>query len=151
LPRKAFVSGCFDLLHSGHIEFLQLAARYGDLYVALGSDQTVRDLKGRPPVLSQEERRFMLASLSCVHSAFVSRGSGLLDFAEELREIHPDVFVVNEDGSTPQKRALCEELGIEYVVLRRDPHAGMTARSTTDLREMQQIPYRIDLAGGGAY
>jgi cytidyltransferase-like protein len=148
LSRKAFVSGCFDLLHSGHIEFLQQAARYGDLYVALGSDETVRDLKGRAPVLSQEERRFMVASLSCVHRAFVSRGSGLLDFAEELREIHPDVFVVNEDGSTPQKRALCEELGIEYVVLKRESHPGLAARSTTEMRAMQQIPYRIDLAGG---
>jgi cytidyltransferase-like protein len=148
LPKKAFVSGCFDLLHSGHIEFLQQAAQYGELYVALGSDQTVRDLKGRAPVLSQEERRFMLGSLSCVHQAFVSKGSGLLDFVEELKEIRPAVFVVNEDGSTPQKRALCEELGIEYVVLRREPHPGLAARSTTELREMQQIPYRIDLAGG---
>jgi len=148
LRNKAFVSGCFDLLHSGHVEFLQRASAYGDLYVALGSDQTVRDLKGRAPVLSQDERQFMVGSLSCVHRAFVSRGSGILDFVDELREIHPDVLVVNEDGNTPQKRSLCEELGIEYVVLRRDPHPGLAARSTSDLRDMNQIPFRIDLAGG---
>jgi cytidyltransferase-like protein len=48
--KKVFVSGCFDLLHSGHIRFLEEAASYGDVYVALGSDRTVAELKGRPPV-----------------------------------------------------------------------------------------------------
>ncbi len=146
--KKAFVSGCFDMLHSGHVEFLQRAAEYGDLYVALGSDQTVFGLKGRPPVNSEDERRFMMSNVACVHEAVVSRGSGYLDFEPELRAIQPDVFVVNEDGNTPAKRALCERLGIEYVVLARDPHPGLAARSTTALRTVQQMPYRIDLAGG---
>jgi cytidyltransferase-like protein len=47
---KVFVSGCFDMLHNGHIAFLEQAAAYGDLYVAPGSDATVYDLKGRVPV-----------------------------------------------------------------------------------------------------
>jgi cytidyltransferase-like protein len=145
---RVFVSGVFDLLHSGHIEFLTRAAGYGELYVALGSDRTIFELKGRPPVNSEEERRFMVQALSCVHHAFISRGTGMLDFAEELREIKPDLFVVNEDGNTPQKRALCRELAIEYVVLERDPHPGLTARSSTALRTVDQMPYRIDLAGG---
>lgn len=146
--KKAFVSGCFDMLHSGHVEFLQRAAAYGDLYVALGSDRTVFDLKGRPPVNTEDERRFMMENVACVHRAFVSRGSGYLDFQPELRELRPDVFVVNEDGNTPAKRKLCEALGIEYVVLQREPHPGLAARSTTDLRRVQQMPYRIDVAGG---
>ena len=50
MTTKVFVSGCFDLLHSGHVEFLRRAATQGDeLYVALGSDQTVYELKGRAP------------------------------------------------------------------------------------------------------
>ena len=146
--KKAFVSGCFDMLHSGHVEFLQRAAAYGDLYVALGSDRTVFALKGRPPVNTEDERRFMMENVACVHQAFVSRGSGYLDFEPELRELRPDVFVVNEDGNTPAKRKLCEALGIEYVVLQREPHPGLAARSTTDLRTVQQMPYRIDVAGG---
>ena len=146
---KVFVSGCFDLLHSGHVEFFQRAAAYGDeLYVALGSDKTVFDLKGRPPVNTEQERLFMVQNVACVHHAFISSGSGYLDFEPELREIMPDVFVVNEDGNTPDKRALVESLGIEYVVLQRDPHQGLTPRSTTALRQINQLPYRIDLAGG---
>jgi cytidyltransferase-like protein len=145
---KVFVSGCFDMLHSGHIAFLEQAAGYGDLYVALGSDATVYDLKGRVPVNNEQERLYMMQALECVTQAFVSRGSGILDFAGELREMKPDIFVVNEDGSIPQKQALCKELGIEYVVLKRTPHEDLPARSTTTLRTVTQMPYRIDVAGG---
>lgn len=149
MTKRVFVSGCFDMLHSGHVEFLRRAALFGDeLYVALGSDQTVYDLKGRLPVNSEHERRFMLQALDCVHQAFVSTGSGHLDFEAEMRELKPDVFVVNEDGNTPAKRQLCCEAGVEYVVLDRVPHQNLPARSTTDLRRIDQMPYRIDLAGG---
>jgi cytidyltransferase-like protein len=148
MTKKVLVSGCFDMLHSGHIAFFQEAAAYGDLYVALGSDATIYGLKGRLPVNSQDERLFMVQSVGCVKSAFISSGSGILDFAEELRQLKPDYFLVNEDGNTPQKEALCKQEGIEYVVLKRQPYAGLPARSTTNLRRIDQMPYRIDLAGG---
>jgi hypothetical protein len=65
-----------------------------------------------------------------------------------LAAIKPDIFIVNTDGNTPDKRALCEELHIEYKVLHRDPHTGLPPRSTTNLRSIQTMPYRIDMAGG---
>ncbi|MEM7125487.1 MAG: adenylyltransferase/cytidyltransferase family protein [Chloroflexota bacterium] len=146
--KKVFVSGCYDMLHSGHVEFFQQASQYGQLHVALGSDQTVFDLKGRAPINNEEERRFMVESVGCVHQAFVSSGAGYLDFEPELRELDIDIFIVNEDGNSPDKRKLCRELGLEYVVLKREPHGGLVARSTTDLRKVPQMPCRIDLAGG---
>jgi cytidyltransferase-like protein len=145
---KAFVSGCYDLLHSGHVEFFQEAAAYGDLYVALGSDRTVFDLKGRLPVNNEQERLFMVQSVACVKEAFISKGSGLLDFEQELRQIRPDCLVVNEDGNLLEKERLCQELGIRYIILQRQPHTGLPARSTTASRQQILIPYRIDLAGG---
>jgi cytidyltransferase-like protein len=148
MAKKVFVSGCFDLLHSGHVAFFRDAARYGDVYVALGSDQTIYSLKGRPTVNDEQERLFMVKSVVWVKDAFISRGSGLLDFEAELREMQPDYFVVNFDGDTPEKRQLCLELGIEYVVLERKPYAGLAGRSTTALRRRDYLPYRIDLAGG---
>jgi cytidyltransferase-like protein len=148
MPKKVFVSGCYDLLHSGHVAFFQEAARYGDLYVAIGSDRTVFDLKGRAPVNSEEERLYMVQAVSCVKKAFVSRGSGMLDFVGELKEIRPDFFIVNEDGNTPDKQKLCAALGIEYKILKRQPHTGLVPRSTTALRDVHTIPYRIDIAGG---
>ncbi len=148
MAKKVFVSGCYDLLHSGHVEFFRQAANYGDLYVALGSDKTVFDLKGRTPVNSQDERLFMVKSVSSVKEAFISKGSGMLDFLEEFRTLQPDYFVVNEDGNTPDKQRLCREYSVEYIVLHRDPHTGLKPRSTTDLRTVHRIPFRIDLAGG---
>lgn len=148
MTKRVFVSGCFDMLHSGHVEFFRQAAQYGDLYVALGSDKTVFDLKGRRTVNSEQERLFMVRSVSFVKDAFISRGSGILDFEVELRELMPDYLVTNVDGHVPEKRDLCRVLGIEYIVLERQPHEGFEARSTTDLRQREYMPYRIDLAGG---
>jgi len=148
MPKKVFVSGCFDLLHSGHVAFFQEAAKYGDLYVAIGSDRTVFDLKNRPTVNNETERKFMIKALANVKDVVIAKGSGMLDFVEELKEIRPDYFIVNEDGNLLEKKKLCDELGIEYIVLKRDPHPGLTPRSTTALRGMSTIPYRIDIAGG---
>ena len=146
--KKVFVSGCFDMLHSGHIRFLEKAAAYGDVYVAIGSDRTVADLKGRAPVTTEAERKYMLEAVRHVKRCMISRGSGLMDFVTELKEIKPDLLIVNEDGNTPGKVELCEQTGIEYLVLRRDPRDDLPARSTTDLRQECHIPYRLDLAGG---
>jgi cytidyltransferase-like protein len=148
MTKKVFVSGCFDMLHSGHVEFLRQAAQYGELHVALGSDKTIFDLKGRETVNSEQERLFMVKSVSFVRDAFISRGSGILDFEAELREMMPDCLVTNVDGHVPEKRDLCRALGIEYIVLERQPHKGFEPRSTTDLRNRDYMPYRIDLAGG---
>ena len=148
MRKRVFVSGCFDMLHSGHVAFFRQAAQYGDLYVALGSDKTIFNLKGRATVNNEQERLFMVKSVTWVKDAFISRGSGILDFETELREIRPDYFVVNADGSMPEKRTLCQSLGIEYLILERKPYDGLDPRSTTALRQRDFLPYRIDLAGG---
>lgn len=132
---KVFVSGCFDMLHSGHIAFLQDAARYGELYVALGSDKTVFELKNRKTLYTENERKFMLDALRCVHKVFISPGSGKLDFLEVLDEVKPDIFFVNEDGASEDKRQLCEAKGIEYVVGERIPFEDLQIRSTTSIRD----------------
>jgi len=145
--KKVFVSGCFDILHSGHIAFLKEASQFGDLNVGLGSDKTVADLKGRKTINSEDERLYMLEALSCVHNVKVNRGSGILDFLDDMKALKPDIFIVNEDGHTPDKEQLCKDLCIEYKVLRRIPYANLPVRSTTSLRKETPIPYRIDLAG----
>jgi cytidyltransferase-like protein len=114
--KKVLVSGCYDLLHSGHVAFFQEAASFGDLYVALGSDKTIYGIKGRPPINDEAERLFMVRAIGCVTDAFISRGAGMLDFLD-----------------------LCEERGVQYIVLERAPHPGLVARSTTDLRRVATI------------
>lgn len=123
--KKVFVSGCFDLLHSGHVMFLHEAATFGDLYVGIGFDQTIQELKGKRPICTEKERQFIIQALRDVHDCVINSGSGLIDFEVELRKIQPDIFIVNQDGDTAQKRRLCEELGIEYLVKERQPYNGL--------------------------
>lgn len=148
MAKKVFVSGCYDMLHSGHVAFFEEAASHGDLYVGIGSDKTINELKARKTINSDAERLYMVKSLKAVKEAWINKGSGLLDFLEEIKELKPDIFFVNADGHTAAKESLCQELGIEYVVSKRVPHGNLPTRSTTSLRKECLIPYRIDLAGG---
>ncbi len=146
--KKVFVSGCYDMLHSGHVAFFEEAAQHGDLYVGIGSDKTIEQLKGRPTINTENERLYMVQSLKHVKNAWINTGSGLLDFSKEIRELKPEIFFVNEEGYTPDKVKLCEEIGAELIVSKRIPHGGLPARSTTELRKICNIPFRLDLAGG---
>lgn len=137
------------MLHSGHVAFFKEASKYGDLYVGIGSDRTVEELKGRRTVYSEKERLYMVKAIRYVADAFVNRGSGMLDFLDTLDRVEPDIFVVNTDGGSEAKRQLCAERGIEYIELNRVPDAGLDARSTTSLRKevRSALPYRVDVAG----
>jgi cytidyltransferase-like protein len=131
---KVFVSGCFDVLHSGHIRFFEEASQYGDLYVSIGSDKTVLELKNRPTLYNEAERLYMVSSIKYVHSAFIAKGNGKLDFINELQQIKPDIFFVNSDGDSPAKREAIENLGIRYIVSNRIPKDLLPVRSTTSIR-----------------
>ncbi|MCH5233470.1 MAG: adenylyltransferase/cytidyltransferase family protein [Muribaculaceae bacterium] len=148
-PPKVFVSGCYDMLHSGHVAFFKQASQYGDLYVGIGSDATIKELKNRSTVYSEKERLYMVKAIRYVKDAFINRGSGMLDFIETVDMVKPDVFVVNSDGGSEEKRKFCAERGIQYIELERVPDQGLQARSTTSLRtgHKPMIPYRIDIAG----
>ena len=148
MSKKVFVSGCYDLLHSGHVEFFRQAAAYGDLYVGIGSDATILSYKNHKTVYSEQERLFMVKSIRYVKDAFINAGSGIMDFVPTVDFLKPDILVVNEDGGNDEKRRFCEERGIQYVVLQRVPQEGLTARSSTDLKKTEShIPTRLDLAG----
>ena len=146
--KKVFVSGCYDLLHSGHVEFFRQAAQYGELYVGIGSDQTILHYKNHKTVYSEQERLFMVKSIKYVKDAYINAGRGILDFIPTLDIVKPDILVVNSDGGSDSKRKVCEERGIEYIVLERDPHEGLEARSSTELKKSPcLIPTRLDIAG----
>ena len=156
---KVFVSGCYDLLHSGHVEFFRQASQYGDLYVGIGSDATILEYKHHKTLYPEQERLFMVKSIRYVKDAFINQGSGIMDFIPTVEALKPDRFVVNADGSSEEKRKFCEEHGIEYIVLDRIPAEGLEARSSTSIKATLQthplpslqggsgIPTRLDLAG----
>jgi len=162
MKKKVFVSGCYDLLHSGHVEFFQQASQFGDLYVGIGSDATYLEYKHRKPMFPQDERLFMVKNIKAVKDAYINEGNGVIDFLPTLDLVKPDIFVVNAEGGSDVKRQLCAERGIEYIELQRTPHEGLQARSSSSLKQSLQqqqndapsddqkghgIPTRLDLAG----
>ena len=165
MNKKVFVSGCYDLLHSGHVEFFKQASQFGDLYVGIGSDATYLEYKHRKPMFPQEERLFMVQNIKAVKEAYINEGSGVIDFLPTLDIVKPDIFVVNAEGGCDTKRQLCEERGIQYIELERTPAEGLQARSSSSLKAAltnqqeesthnselithnSSIPTRLDLAG----
>ena len=146
--KKVMVSGCYDLLHGGHIAFFKTASAYGDLYVIIGRDGNLLLLKGKKPVFSEKERLYVVKSIRYVYEACLASGTGMLDFEPELKRIKPDIFVVNHEGHSNDKENLCKKLGVEYVVLKRIPEPGLPARSSSETKREMRFPYRLCLAGG---
>ncbi len=132
---RVVVTGCYDWFHSGHVRFFEECAQLGDLYVVVGHDANVRLLKGEGhPLFPEDERRYVVSCCRYVTQALVTSGMGWMDAEPEIALIKPQMYAVNEDGDKPEKRAFCEEHGIEYVVLKRTPKEGLPRRSSTDLR-----------------
>jgi cytidyltransferase-like protein len=133
--KKVVATGCYDWFHTGHVRFTEEVSVYGDLYVIVGHDANIRLLKGEGhPLVAEAERRYAVGSIKYVKQALISSGEGWLDADPEIRRLQPDIYAVNEDGDKGGKREYCERLGIEYLVLKRIPAAGLPRRSSTDLR-----------------
>ena len=133
--KKVIVTGCYDWLHSGHVRFFEEVSELGDLIVAVGNDANVRHLNGAGhPLQCQEERRYMVGAIRYVTQALVTSGHGWMDAEPEIERLKPDIYAVNEDGDVPEKRAFCQAHELAYAVLKRTPRAGLSRRSSTDLR-----------------
>jgi cytidyltransferase-like protein len=133
--KKVLVTGCYDWFHSGHVRFFEETSALGNLYVVVGHDDNIRLLKGEGhPMFPEAERRYMAGSIRFVKQALISSGNGWMDAEPEIELIKPDIYAVNEDGDKPEKRQFCEKHGLEYVVLKRTPAAGLPKRTSTDLR-----------------
>jgi cytidyltransferase-like protein len=133
--KKVIVTGCYDWLHSGHVRYFEEVSGLGDLFVVVGSDANVRLLKGAGhPLVSQDERCYMVQAVRFVHTALISTGKGWMDAEPEIELIRPDIYVVNDDGDQPEKRRFCAEHGLDYVVLKRLPKPGLPRRESTVLR-----------------
>ena len=115
--RVVMANGCFDVLHVGHVRYLEDAAARGNcLVVALNDDESVRGLKGSPrPLVSIDERLELVAALRAVDAVF-SFAEATLEAS--LRELVPDVHAKGPDYTheTVPERAIDRELGIEIAI-----------------------------------
>ena len=112
--RVVFTNGCFDLLHSGHLEYLKRAKELGDiLLVAINSDRSVRNLKGPDrPINSEKDRALMLEALSFVDFVLIFDED---DPKELLSKIRPDILVKGADYQ--KEEVLGQEFAKELVLM----------------------------------
>jgi len=116
-------NGVFDLLHPGHTSYLaaarKLAGRHGRLFVALNSDKSVKELKGKyRPILDERSRAYNLAQLESVDGVVIFRGKRL---NKEIEELRPDVYCKAGDYALdkldPGERAALEKAGAKIEFL----------------------------------
>lgn len=116
--RIVFTNGCFDLLHIGHVRYLEKAKALGDvLVVGVNSDASVRKLKGpKRPILPEEERAGILSGLGCVDYITIFSEIDPLKLIASLR---PDVLVKGGDWTKEQTvgKEVVERSGGEVVIL----------------------------------
>jgi FAD synthetase len=104
--KVVLASGVFDLLHLGHVRFLEEAKRAGGenakLIVIIARDSTVEKTKGRKPVMPENQRRKLVESLKVVDEAVL--GVEALDIGEVIRKVKPDVVVLGYDQTGMERR-----------------------------------------------
>lgn len=151
---RVFVSGCYDIIHAGHIQFFREARALGaHLTVSFASADVLWRHKQRRSSLPDDHKRALLAALDMVDEVVVGAGHEEgLDFKDDFLRLRPDILAVTEDDKYgPQKRALCAQVGARYVVLPKTP-PQFSPVSTTQLvrliRAPEVAPLRVDFAGG---
>ena len=104
--KTVLASGVFDLLHLGHVKFLEEAKKAGGknarLVVIIATDRTVEKTKGRKPIMSENQRRALVESLKVVDEAVL--GSEEFDIGEVVESVKPDVIALGYDQTDMEQR-----------------------------------------------
>lgn len=134
---KVFVSGCYDILHAGHVRWLKEARKFGQhLTVCFASDEVYRVWKGRNPALPEASRREILEELRCVDSVVMGQTNlpdAHMDWTGPILWEGCDLLVVaHDDRNIAEKRSWCLANEVRLEVIPRQPS---DAESTTAIRE----------------
>jgi len=92
---RVFTAGTFDLPHAGHVRFLQACSRLGELTVALNRDEFIESYKGKPPVMSYDERFEVINEFECVYETMPNWGNDYC--VDVVAEVMPDIIAIGSD------------------------------------------------------
>lgn len=122
MGKTVLASGVFDLLHYGHVRFLEEAKRLGGpsarLVVIVARDKTVERLKGRRPIIPEDQRRALVEALRVVDEALL--GYEDLNLAAVLERVRPDIIAVgyDQEGIEIEVKRIVDERGLNIKVVR---------------------------------
>jgi glycerol-3-phosphate cytidylyltransferase len=103
---KVYTGGTFDLIHSGHVNFLRRCAEIGDVTVVLNTDEFIEQYKGKPPVMTYDERFAVLSEFRCVKNIFPNIGGK--DSTLSILEVDPDIIAIGSDWA---RKDYCKQMG----------------------------------------
>ena len=152
--KKVFVSGCYDILHAGHLQFFEEARALGDyLIVSFASAEVLWHHKRRKPSIPDDHKRVLLQGLRMIDEVIITQGQKEgLDFEEDFLRIQPDFLIVTEDDKYGDvKRELCNRVGAQYTILPKTPPRFEPVSTSSIVRWVQaptEAPLRVDFAGG---
>ncbi len=152
--KTVFVSGSFNFLHAGHIQFFNDARALGDrLVVSFPPADLLWSLYDRKSALGDDDKMTLLSSLSMVDDVVLSTDDDLeLSFRSAFLQVKPDILAVTEDDHyKAAKEAFCREQGAEFVVLKKTLPEAKRTTSTEVLNRLtapNHVPLRVDFAGG---
>lgn len=153
--KKVFISGCYDIIHGGHVEFFSQARALGDyLIVSIAGDNALLKHKGRRPSVPVMHKKRLIENLEMVDEVIISdetEGDLGLNFYQQFLDIKPQVLAVTDDDQYEDvKRELCAKVEAEYVRLPKTLNFEQV--STTGIirwvRAPHFVPLRVDFAGG---
>jgi len=136
---KIYTGGTFDLIHSGHVNFLRACAEIGDVTVALNTDEFIEQYKGKPPIMSYYERFEVLSEFRCVTN--IIPNSGGTDSKPSIELAMPDIVAIGSDWARKDyykqmgfDQDWLDERGISLIYIPYTPSI-----STTELKRRIQV------------
>ncbi len=122
-PKRVLVGGTFDIIHPGHIHYLREASKYGLVYAVVARDVNVERIKGRKPVMREDERLAVVSSIRYVYKAVLGHES---DFGETINRLRPDLIVLGPDQPVDESflENVANKYGLTFDVVRLKERVG---------------------------
>ncbi len=146
--KVVFTNGCFDLLHVGHIKYLQKAKTYGDiLVVAINSDESIKAIKGDTrPLMPQEDRAYILSALSCIDYVLIFEEP---DPVRVISELIPDVLIKGGDYQVNEikGREIVTSVGGKVLTIPEVKGKSTTNLIQTIIEKVERKEKKSDVSG----
>ena len=133
--KVVIVSGYFDPLHVGHLEYLRMASQLGDTLLVIVNNDEQAKLKKGESFMNENDRMKIVAALKCVDEVFLSIDKDKTQ-CKSLSQINPDIFAKGGDRTSTEipESKICSELNIQII-----DGLGEKIRSSSDLTGLKEI------------
>ena len=143
---KVTVAGTFDIIHPGHIYFLEEASKYGDLHVIVARNENVRKIKGKKPIFSEKERKLVIENMKLVKKAYLG---DLNDFFKVIEFINPDIIFLGPDQNKAWVETETQKRGLHAKIIQLDLRKNYSSSGTLEI--LRRVYMEMNKEGKGGW